>query len=255
MAETLNRALARGLDILTLLSEENQGMELFRVAKALALPKSSCSVLLHTLLDKGFLRYEEKSARYLLTPRLFELGSAALREGTVESLLRSAIREVARASEETVHCGLLDGDEVVYIDKVESTQSIRMTSRVGLRMPLYATAMGRAILAAMPKKQAETLLAGTELSPLTHHTVTDRRALRSLLNQVRVQGYATEYEETNPGVCCVGVAIQLPDGHPGYALSVSMPLFRGDDQAMARYAALLREAKEKVERMLLAGVG
>lgn len=255
MPETLNRALARGLDILALLSQQPQGMELFRIARELGLPKSSCSVLLHTLLEKDFLRYEEKSARYFLTARLFALGSTAVREGTVESLLRTAIREVARASAETVHCGLLEGTEVVYIDKVESTQSIRMTSRVGLRMPLYATAMGRAILAEMPEEAAKALLADVEMERLTANTVTDRAVLREMLQQVRAQGYATEYEETNPGVCCIGVAIVLPDGSPNYALSISMPMFRGGEEAMERYAPLLLEAKTKAEHMLSAGIG
>lgn len=254
MTEPLNRALSRGLDILTLLSRHPNGLELHQIARSLSLPKSSCSLLLRTLLEKKFLRYGADTARYRLTTRLFEIGSTAVRESTVESLLSRRMRQVAQASQETVHCGLWDGTDVVYIDKAESTQSVRMTSHIGLRMPLFATAMGRAILAALPVAQAEALLEETKLSPLTPHTRTDRGWLREEIEKVRGQGYATEFEETNLSVCCVGVAVRTRQGVPEYAMSISMPLFRCDEAVVARSAELLVNAKEKIEQTLSAGI-
>lgn len=254
VAEAQNRSLARGLDILTLLSDEVEGLELHQIARQLALPKSSCSVLLHTLEQKKFLHYDEKTARYRVTTRLFEIGSAALRDTTVESLLRKRMREVAKESRETVHCGMLDGAEVVYIDKMESTQSIRMTSRVGLRMPLYATAMGRAMLAEMPEAEVEAMLLGARLAPITPKTIVDPAKLREIIAQIREDGFATEYEETNANVCCIGVAICLRDGVPGYAMSISMPQFRFTPEVLETHARLLKRAKRKIELVLSAGI-
>ena len=250
MAEPLNRSLARGLDMLALLSDAPQGLALHEIARALDMPKSSAFNLLRTLLEKQYVRCRAESGRYTLSPRLFELGAATLHATPVESVLRSHMREIFAACNETVHCGVPDGADVVYIDKIESTHSIRMTSRVGLRMPLYCTAMGRAILACMPDEAVRALLRGQTLRAFTPHTLTSMDAVLAELRAVRAQGYATEVEETNENVCCVGVAIRTREGAPQYAVSISMPLFRASERGMPYHAQLLLHAREQIEQRL-----
>ena len=154
MAETLNRSLARGLDILELLSEEPAGLELHRIAKALDIPKSSAFNLIHTLLDKRYVTYDEATSRYALSLRMFEMGSAAVKDVTEQSVVHQYMQRVYAGCNETVHCGVPDGTDMVYVDKLESTHSIRMTSRIGARFPLYCTAMGRAVLAGGARARA-----------------------------------------------------------------------------------------------------
>lgn len=254
VSEPSNRSLARGLDILALLSGAPEGLALHQVARLLDLPKSSCSILLRTLLDKGFLQKEAASARYRLSPRLLELGSAAMATSPAQSLLRQVMEEIAGQSAETVHCGMRDGSDVLYIDKIESTHSIRMTSRIGLRMPLYATAMGRAILACLGREELDALLADISFAPLTPYTQTGRDRLLSILEQVRGLGYAVEYQENSLEVCCVGVAVRGRDGAPAYALSISMPVFRANKGVMRTHAQVLMRAKEKLEHLLAVGL-
>ena len=250
MSEAQNRSLSRGLDILALLSETQSGLALHEIARALELPKSSAFNLVHTLLDKGFVRCDAGSARYTLSMRSFELGAAALKGTSPEDALRQHMREIAQSCGETVHCGVLDGRDVVYIDKIESTHSIRMTSRVGARMPLYCTAMGRALLACMEQSAVLALLKGQVFEALTPHTIPSRTALMTELERVRAQGYATEREETNENVCCVGVAIRGREGPPRYAISISAPIFRIGEAEIAAYAALLLRTQASLEGLL-----
>ena len=248
MAETVNRTLARGLDILALLGDTPRGLELHEVAKALALPKSSAHNLLHTLLDKRYVRYDTDTAHYTLSLKLLEIGNAARGESSIESMIRHYMQDISTALNETVHCGVPDGCDVVYVDKIESTRSIRMTSRIGLRMPLFCTAMGRAILACMSDAQVVKLLKKQCFTPITAHTVSSMSALLQELETVRAQGYAIETEENNENVRCVGVAIRDRDGVPRYAISVSMPTFRADSEQMQLAEQRLLRAQRKIEQ-------
>jgi DNA-binding IclR family transcriptional regulator len=250
MAEPINRSLARGLEILALLSEAPKGLALHEITRALALPKSSAFNLIRTLLDQRFVWYDADSAHYRLSLRALELGSAALRGATAGSLLRHHMREISRACNETVHCGVPDGADVVYVDKIDSTHSVRMTSRIGARMPLYCTAMGRAILACAPEEEARAMLDRQTFQALTPRTIVSREALLDELAMVRAQGYAIEWEETNENVCCVGVAIRAREGPPQYAISISAPIFRADPAQLARFAELLLGARGQIEREL-----
>ncbi|MDR3052117.1 MAG: IclR family transcriptional regulator [Oscillospiraceae bacterium] len=249
-ATPANRSLARGLDILALLSETPRGLALHEIARALRLPKSSAFNLIHTLLEKQFLRYDADTAHYALSLRMFELGASARLHISAESVIRRYMREISTACNETVHCGVLDGMDVVYVDKVESTRSIRMSSRIGMRLPLYCTAMGRAMLATLPDDAVRARLAGQRFQSLTPRTISDMDALLRELAAVRAQGYASESEETNENVCCVGVAIRGRDGDAQYAISVSMPTFRAEEAPRTLAIQQLLRAQRKIEQFL-----
>lgn len=170
MAEAVNRSLQRGLQLLELLSEHPEGMELHEICKALELPKSSGHNLLQQLVQSRYV-WVSSHGKYRLTLKTFEVGASAVHATEISQVLRQYMQEVFAVCNETMHCGVLSGREVLYIDKIESTQSIRMASHVGIRMPLYATAMGKAFLAAMPGRSgAHTFQRGLPGAPdRAHH--------------------------------------------------------------------------------------
>lgn len=252
MAETLNRTLSRGLEMLELLSEHPEGLELRQIAKAMGMPKSSAFNLLHTLSQYKYLRRPDNSPRYQLSLRMFEVGSAAVNHVDVTGVLRQYMADISRACNETMHCGIMSGLDVLYIDKVESTQSIRMSSHVGVRMPLHATAMGKAFLACFTDGQVRGMYGERTLEPLTKNTVTDMNELLGQLAVVRQAGYATENQESNLNVSCVGVAIRGRDDLPAYALSISAPSFRMGEGEIAAYGQMLLRAQRKIQRVLRA---
>ncbi len=252
MPETLNRTLSRGLEMLELLSEHPDGLELHQIAKAMQMPKSSAFNLIHTLMQYKYLRKPDNSSRYQLGLKLFEVGSAAVNHVDVTGVIRQYMADIYRACNETMHCGILSGSDVLYIDKMESTRSIRMSSHVGVRMPLHATAMGKAFLACLPEDEVRGLYDGRELLSLTPHTITDMGMLLNQLEAVRQAGYATETQESNMNVSCIGVAIRDRDGYPAYALSISAPSFRMGEEEIATYSQMLLRAQRKIQRVLRA---
>ncbi len=248
MPETGNRMLQRGLAILELLSEHPDGLPLHEIAGTLEIPKSSAHNLMQTLTRARYVRLT--GACYQLTLKTFEVGAAVLHKTDVTQVLRQYMQQAFAECNETMHCGVMSGRDVLYIDKIESTRSIRMASHVGIRMPLHATAMGKAFLAAMPESEVRALLGAEPLPALTAHTVTDVEALLRQLAEIRQRGWAVENQENTDDVCCVAVAVTDRDGRPAYALSVSAPAFRMTDEAIESCAALLRRAKRRIERVL-----
>ena len=250
MAEPLNRSLARGLNMLALLGESKHGLELHEIAKVLDIPKSSAFNLLHTLLDMQFVEFKASTSHYNLSMKMFEIGAKAVRRTNIDTVIREQMQEIYLAMNEPVHCGVQDGTDVVYIDRIESTRSIRMTARIGFRIPLYCTAMGRAILACMPDSEVRELLKNQEFKRLTPYTVKNRDALIQELAIVREQGYAIESQESNENVCCMGVAACDREGVARYAISVSAPIFRMNDATRKKCREHLLRAKETIERYL-----
>lgn len=251
MTEAANRTLQRGLTILELLSERPDGLELHEIAKELSLPKSSAHNLMQTLLTLRYVRLTPAS-RYQLTLKTFEVGAAVVQTTDVTQVLRQYMQQAFADCNETMHCGVLSGKEVLYIDKIESTQSIRMASHVGIRMPLYATAMGKAFLAEMTDDEVRALYPEGTLPPLTDRTIPDVDALLAQLSAIRQRGWAMEDQENAENVSCVGVAILGRDGRPAYALSISAPSFRMTEERLENCGALLRRAKRRIERVLRA---
>lgn len=252
MPETINRTLSRGLEILELLSEHPDGLELHQIAKAMEMPKSSAFNLLYTLMQHKYIRKPEHSPRYQLGLKLFEVGSAAVNHVDVTAVIRQYMTDISRACNETMHCGILSGLDVLYIDKMESTQSIRMSSHVGVRMPLHATAMGKAFLACFTDEEVRNLYRGVQMTSLTPHTITDAETLLRQLQIIRQAGYAMETQESNLNVSCIGVSILGRDDKPAYALSISAPSFRMGEGEIAAWGQMLLRAQRKIQRVLRA---
>lgn len=251
VTEPVNRTLQRGLSILELLSEHPDGLELHEIADALTLPKSSAHNLMQTLLCARYVRLTP-AGRYQLTLKTFEVGAAVVQHTDVTQVLRQYMQQAFAECNETMHCGVLSGREVLYIDKIESTQSIRMASHVGIRMPLYATAMGKAFLAEMSDDAVRALYADQPPTALTAHTITHVDELLAQLRVIRGRGWAMEDQENADNVSCVGVAIADRDGRPAYALSISAPSFRMTEERAEACAALLLRAKRRIQRVLRA---
>ena len=119
------------------------------------------------------------------------------------------VRELARACDETVHLAILTGNEVLYIAKEEGTNTIRMASAMGKRFPAHGTGVGKMLLAALDPAELDQLYPPAEpLAAITPHTITDPQAFRRELAETRRRGYATDLEESTPGLCCVAAPIE-----------------------------------------------
>ncbi|NYI07296.1 IclR family transcriptional regulator [Allostreptomyces psammosilenae] len=234
-------AVSRALDILELfLTDDSATLGAPDIARRLELPRTTVHELVHTLLARGYLAPAAgESGRLQLGPRLHQLGGRYAERLDLAAEARRSARWAAEQCGETVHVALLEGAEVVYIAKVDSTHAVRMASAVGRRLPAHCTGVGKALLAALDEAELAALYPdGRPLSAMTSHTVTEPARLRAELAEVRKTGVATEYCESNPDVACVAAQVRDAEGQVTAALSISVPVLRWSDARAAELAEI-----------------
>ena len=197
------------------------------LAAATGLHKATVHRLLATLQGLGYVRQAGQGGPYTLTLKLLQLSSGSLQCFSLRSRAEPFLKKLAARCGETVHLVAREGDSIVYIDKFEAPNSaVRLSSRVGLSLPLWRTAAGKALLSALPPAEAEAVFnrakaaAGQNACPLT------KAEFLKQLQTVKQCGYALDNEENETGVRCVGVALPPLPGVLAYAVSISAPAYR-----------------------------
>jgi IclR family KDG regulon transcriptional repressor len=149
-----------------------------------------------------------------------------------------------------VHMGILEGDSAVYVLKIESRYTIRMFSRVGRRVPLYCSALGKVLLAFSGPAEREAGLAGVGFVPFTPKTITTRAALDAELEMIRARGFARDDEEHEEGIRCIGAPVLDYRGEVVAALSASWPSFRYEKGDEANEASKVVAAAARISAIL-----
>ncbi|WP_037607037.1 IclR family transcriptional regulator [Streptacidiphilus rugosus] len=197
---------------------------LAEVQEALGYPKSSLYMLLRTLVELGWVETDLTSTRYGIGMRALLVGTAYIDGDEVVAATRPVLDRLADETTETIHLARLDGTDVVYLATRASQHYLRPFTRVGRRLPAYATSLGKALLATCTDAEVERLLP-ERLEPLTDHTHTSRSALIEDLHVIRERGYAMDREENTVGLCCF--AVDIPYRTPSRdAVSCSVPVAR-----------------------------
>jgi DNA-binding IclR family transcriptional regulator len=220
------QVLDRALAILEILSQEGPDLSLAEISERLQLHKSTAHRLMMVLERYKLIEKNSVSGRYRLGLKLFELGTKAVSQLDLRERARPFLERVVLETGETVHLCIMDDTEVVYLDKVEPTRSVRMASSVGRRNPAYCTAVGKAMMAYLSEAEVESIVRKQGLKPLTANTLTTLYELKTDLATIRKRGYAIDDEENEEGVRCVGCVVRGHSGEPVAAISISGPAFR-----------------------------
>lgn len=194
------------------------------------LPKSTVHRLADTLVGLGAL--ERYGDGFHLGTKLFELGELARRRGALREIALPFMQDLYEATHETVHLGVLDGDEVLYIEKLSGHRRANAPSRVGGRMPLVCTGLGKAMLAFSPRSLIEHVVA-EPLERRTPYTITVPEVLLQQLVTIRERGVAFDHEESKAGVSCVASPILDLQRRAVGALSITGPTPRVRLQSLA----------------------
>ncbi|PRX35800.1 IclR family transcriptional regulator [Orenia metallireducens] len=229
MAQALVQSVDRALRILELLIEENQSMNLSEISEEVDLNISTVHRLLNTLIYRGFVAKEE-TGRYKLGVRIFEIVSLLEDSLDLKAIVRPYLNEIVDECNETANLVILDRGEVVYIDQVESTNLVRMFANIGSKGPAHSLGAGKVLLAHLDERELDKMLKGMELTQFTSETLTEVEELKENLKQIKVQGYAIDFEEMEEGVRCVAAPIKNGDGEVIAAISVSGPNIRITDK-------------------------
>ncbi|MET8796093.1 IclR family transcriptional regulator [Nocardia sp. NPDC004568] len=222
--------LGRALLILEAFGVEDQAVGLSELARRTGLPKATVHRMCRDLVTARLLGSSPEG--YRLGRGLFELGMRAATERTLLEVAVPFLQDLFARTRETVHFGVRDGDEVVYISKIGGHRQARSPSRIGGRMPLYCTAIGKVLLAHSGPETIDRILAGP-LVRRTPRTVVAPGLLRVQLAQVVERGVAFEHEESAPGIVCVAAPVLSSDDRPLAAISVTGPITRFHPEAHA----------------------
>ncbi|NSC20780.1 IclR family transcriptional regulator [Streptomyces albus subsp. chlorinus] len=245
-------AVTRALDILELFLEGDGTLSAPDIVRRLQLPRTTVHELVGTLTARSYLApVPGRPGHYRLGVRPYQLGSRYAEQLDLAAEGQQVARSVAETCEETVHVAILEGTDVIYIAKVDSTQAVRMVSAAGRRLPAHCTAVGKMLLASLPAQElAARVPDGAALAAMTPNSITDPAALRAELRQVAGRGVAVEERESNPDVSCVAAPVRDRSGRVVAALSISVPLIRWSPERRAELEELVRRGALRLSERL-----
>lgn len=220
------------------------------VSRRLGIGKSTAHRLLSTLADERLLEQDPLTGAYRLGLAMYELGASVALHTDLHEACSPVLDQLRNATRETVQVAVLDGREVVYIERRESPQTLRLFGRVGHRNSAHCTSTGKVLLAALSPEDLETTLRGWRLERKTPYTITDPRALRSGLEEVRHRGWAENVGESELGAASIAAAIRNERGDVVAALSIVGPVQRLGTESLRRFARPIVDASLAVSRRL-----
>ena len=220
-------SLANGLAVLELFAERGPEMGLAEVSKGVQLSKPTTWRLVHTLVNLGYLRQDPITKRFGLSPRILTLG--ALFEGMdLKDLAAPFLRDLSSRIGETVNMAVLDGDQIIYIERIKTPQVVNINLHIGSRLPLYNTSMGRTLIVHKSEEWLNAYLGRLAGEPAARKYVDNGgRLLREALSEARLRGYALNDEELALGLRSVASPVwSTKGGEPVAAVNVAVPSVR-----------------------------
>lgn len=243
-------SVLKALRILDAFTVEQPEASLAQLSSFLGMPRSTTHRLVRSLELAHYLEFNSRTGKYRLGLKVLGLGSIVLAQLELVSVSHPFLERLAASTGETVNLGILDGSAVIYIDKVDSREVLRTDLRVGTRLPIHCTALGKLLLAFLPEERAEKILSNYSFQPSTVHTILDPRALQAELQVIRQRGYAYGNQEFILGAQSVGVPIRDFMGKVVAGISVAGPTVRfTEERREAAIPLLLETARQISERL------
>jgi DNA-binding IclR family transcriptional regulator len=242
-------SLQRGLKLLTLFAKVEGGLTATQVARLSGLPISTVHRFLVNLESTGFLTCNE-NGRFHLGIACFSLGQSALGHLDIRRLSFPYLEELNRKTRETIHLTVRHDRSVVYVEKLDSPEPLRIYSRIGAGVPLHCTAVGKVMLAYMSPEEQSAILSQLEIKPLTQNTITNIQDLQAHLQRVRRNGYACDLEENELHIRCIAAPIWDHTGSVNASLSITGPVVRMPMIRLRQLAPLVQQAGLKISREL-----
>lgn len=244
------QSVDRSLCILEVLSDYEEGLGITEISEKVDLHKSTVHRLLNTLIYKGYITQNKNNNKYGLTLKLFELGNKKVEKMDLVSIAQPYIKELMEKTNEVVHLAVREGTEIIYVDKVEPQKSIKMYTRIGMRKPMYCTAMGKAMLSQMLEEEVQEIYNSSDINELTENTIVDFSELKENLRDINTKGYAMDNQEVEIGIRCVGTVVKDHKSKVCGAISVSGSIISFTEDKIEYFSELISECASKISREL-----
>lgn len=250
MAENGVQSVSRALTLLRLLAQGDRGSRLSDLARAAGLPVSTAHRLLTTLEQQGFAQFEPAAAAWHVGRDAFSVGMAYGRRLSFVAPALPLLRRLRDATRETANLGILDDDHLVTVSQVESREIRRALSPPGRRVPVFSSAMGKAILSTWRDEDVLALADRAGLPPLTSKSLRTRDAALADIARTRARGWSLDDEEFNLGMRCLAAVVWSPQGEAACAISISGAAARLTDDRLEPLGTLVAQAAGELTRLL-----
>ncbi len=227
------KSVGRAMDVINAVSTSKDGLGVTDIAQQMDINKSSVYRILHTLEEYGFIEQNEESGKYKLGYRFLEISSRLLESIDLRTEAQPFLRTLENYTSEVIHLVVYDQGEVVYLEKMEGTETLRMHSKVGRRAPMHCTSVGKVILSHLTERTVLEIIEKRGLPKHTDHTITETDLFLSELKKVKQQGYALDLEENEQGITCIAAPIFDHTQQVAAALSISGTSLRMTEERLS----------------------
>ena len=245
------QSVMHAIDLLEAFKGENDELGVTELSKKLGLHKNNVFRLLATLESRGYIEQDKQTGNYKLGVKVLELGQHFIKHLGLLRQAHPVMRELLLKCNENIYLSVLRSNGCVYIDGLEANQVVKVTSRIGHRLPLHACASGKALISNETEEELLELFPNEELKKFTPNTITSRTELFKQLKEVQANGYALDLEELDIGVRCVAAPIRDYTRKIVGAISISAPSIRMDDEKLKSFfIPLVKEAAKEISHRL-----
>ena len=248
MPNTEHKPTERVLNILELLGTTPSGLSLSDIAKQIGSPKTTVAPILHTMASRNFIAYHKDSSLYTIGIGAYLAGISYYGEKSIMQFIKSEMEYAVNETNEICQFGIRSDNSVLYIAKVDSKEAIRLVSSVGKRLPLYCTALGKALLYQLPFEKVRALYPNG-LEKFTEYTITDFETLKKEWDEINASKFAHEKKETALDICCYAVP-NCCNQKTIASLSISVPAFRDTEEKAILIKDILKKVGNTIEQYL-----
>jgi len=243
-------SVERALTVLELLAEKRQGMTASDLSRRARIPKSSLSYLLRTLVARGYVRRDAETNQHTLGIRMLSLSGQAMQGMELREVALPHLRHITEKTGLGSHLAVLDHNDAVYIERVESPGFIKMATWVGRRMTPHVTAVGKALICELDRSELLEIMASHPTKVVGPKTITSLPRLLRELEEVRERGVAIDDEEHAARVRCLAAPVYAASGEVIAALGVSGTVGQISDELLTKFGIILRSAALKLSAQL-----
>ena len=244
------RAIDRAIQVLGCFSFQRKEHTMGELARETRLSKSTVFRILQTLEKHKWVVYDPPSNRYSLGMKLLELGGIVFSSLSLRKAASPFLDQLEARINHTVLIAVLEGGELVYIDKREGDEPIRLTSEIGKRRPPFFGMLGKTLMAYLPEKEVDELLRRYPLEKVAPRSITDPKRFKRSLKEIRERGHAYEYSEAVEGVIGIAAPVRNHLGKVVAAIGTAFPAFSVDDRRIKEIIHLVTDTGQEISLSL-----
>ena len=249
--KSLSPSTDRTLAILEVVASFPMGVSVADLTRELGISQNSVFRITSALHERGYLHRRESDKKYLLSNKLFDLSRPQVNEKSLTVCAYEAIQNLSSATGETCQLLVRSENKCVVLEQVSGKHPVKVMGEVGLRVPMFSCAPGKAILAWLPEQELAEWFAEVKLKKYTETTLSTRKSLMSELADIRERGYSTDRSEGLEGIHCVAAPIFNNYQYPVAAITMMAPTFRMSEEQFPEYGAECIRAAQQIQDRLL----